>query len=65
MWWVLIVGLFVLPGCLVKPYQRELLALPSMSLETPPGGEAVEHALDSREGSVGGVGASGGGCGCN
>ena len=54
-------------GCAtVKPYEREYLSRPSMDLER----EATEakfysHVLDAREGATGGVGAAGGGCGCN
>ena len=54
-------------GCVrVKPYEREYLSLRCML----PAGEAGEnkfraHWQESREGSVGGFGAAGGGCGCN
>jgi hypothetical protein len=54
-------------GCVrVKPYQREYLSLRFMI----PGGEYAEdnfraHWQSSREGSEGGFGAAGGGCGCN
>jgi hypothetical protein len=64
-----------LTGCLllatnacatVAPYERERLARPDMEL----GGSAdahagEEHATAYREGSSGGMGSSGGGCGCN
>jgi hypothetical protein len=50
----------------VKPYEREYLSRPSMDRER----ELTEakfytHVLDAREGATGGVGAAGGGCGCN
>jgi len=54
-------------GCVVvKPYQREHLSERSMT----PGVERAEdsfrqHWQFSREGSTGGYGAAGGGCGCN
>jgi hypothetical protein len=54
-------------GCArVKPYQREYLSEPVMQ----PGNELAEdhfrqHWQSSREGSEGGFGAAGGGCGCN
>ncbi|HEY2746961.1 MAG TPA: DUF4266 domain-containing protein [Polyangia bacterium] len=54
-------------GCApVKPYQREDLSLRPMR----PTAEASEdrfraHWQSSREGSEGGFGAAGGGCGCN
>jgi hypothetical protein len=54
-------------GCArVKPYQREELSLRAMQ----PGGERAEdrfrsHWQTAREGSEGGFGAAGGGCGCN
>jgi hypothetical protein len=52
-------------GC-VKPYQREFLSQRMMQ----PGAERSEakfcqHWQVAREGSVGGLGTVGGGCGCN
>lgn len=53
-------------GCArVKPYQRELLALPAMSLQPDDAVAAEQHMLQAREASMGGYGAAGGGCGCN
>jgi hypothetical protein len=54
-------------GCVrVKPYQRETLASRAM---TPDKDEAEAkldgHVEEYREGSIGGSGVSGGGCGCN
>ena len=54
-------------GCAtVAPYEREHLASPAMDAEL----EASEagfrsHVHDAREGSTGGHGSTGGGCGCN
>jgi hypothetical protein len=65
---VLLLATFValLAGCVaVKPYERELLAQPGMSVDPTPDVEAEQHMLQSREASAGGYGASGGGCGCN
>ena len=54
-------------GCArVKPYQRELLAKPMMTFHQDPDEETLDlHMLEAREGSSGGYGSSGGGCGCN
>jgi hypothetical protein len=50
----------------VAPYERETLARRDMLLERNGDAAAGEtHATAYREGSVGAVGASGGGCGCN
>ncbi|MGE0081661.1 MAG: DUF4266 domain-containing protein [Thiohalomonadaceae bacterium] len=50
----------------VRPWERDLLAKPEMQLVP----DAVENFLDqhiefSKEGSFGGQGVGGGGCGCN
>ena len=50
----------------VKPYERDHLADPIMSLDrTPIATEYLAHVYGVREGSRGGQGGSGGGCGCN
>lgn len=50
----------------VKPTQRAVLADPIMQFEGDPQASAqLRHAIDNREGSYGGGGVSGGGCGCN
>lgn len=50
----------------VKPQQRSVLADPIMQFEGDPQANAqLRHAIDNREGSYGGGGVSGGGCGCN
>jgi hypothetical protein len=56
-----------LGGCAtVKPQERAVLADPVMQFD----GDAyhtaaLHHAIENREGSAGGAGVSGGGCGCN
>jgi hypothetical protein len=53
-------------GCAaVKPWERELLTQPGMSLDASPDARFDQHMLESREASAGGFGGSGGGCGCN
>ena len=54
-------------GCAtVAPQQRAILADPTMQFDSEARHEAaLRHAIDNREGSMGGTGVSGGGCGCN
>jgi hypothetical protein len=53
-------------GCAaVKPWERELLTQPGMSLDASASARSDQHMLESREASAGGFGGSGGGCGCN
>jgi hypothetical protein len=50
----------------VAPTQRAILADPTMQFESEARHEsALRHAIDNREGSMGGTGVAGGGCGCN
>ena len=50
----------------VQPWQKDLLAKPSMSLITSEVDNALdEHIYFSKEASLGGQGVGGGGCGCN
>lgn len=58
---------FATASCVtVKPAQRSVLADPIMQFDGDPRASAqLRHALDNREGSYGGAGVSGGGCGCN
>ncbi len=50
----------------VKPYERDKLADPIMALDGDPVSTAyIQHVYEAREGSKGGEGAVGGGCGCN
>jgi hypothetical protein len=50
----------------VKPWDRDLLAQKKMKL-VPSDREAAvdQHVYFSKEGSTGGTGVGGGGCGCN
>ncbi len=55
-----------LGGCaIVKPWQRGRLGHPGMQLDGRLGDTMRPHVLSIREGSVGGEGVAGGGCGCN
>lgn len=50
----------------VKPYERERLADPIMQLSRESlSAKHNEHVREVREGSRGGNGVQGGGCGCN
>ena len=64
----LLILLFIsLSGCAtVAPQQRAILADPTMQFDAEAKHDAAfRHALENREGSMGGTGVSGGGCGCN
>jgi hypothetical protein len=56
-----------LSGCAeVKPWQRGNLARSHMALDTDPlESQSKQHMYFSKEGSSGGYGVGGGGCGCN
>lgn len=62
-----VVLLLVLSACsTVQPWQRDLLAKPSMALAPDKVTNALdEHIYFSKEASLGGQGVGGGGCGCN
>ncbi len=66
---LLIMVLALLGGCStepLKPWDRDLLAQPEMQLVPDPLQNALdEHIYFSKEGSFGGQGVGGGGCGCN
>ncbi|WP_150912999.1 DUF4266 domain-containing protein [Marinobacter halotolerans] len=50
----------------VKPYERDKLADPVMSLSRHGNADSyMHHVYQSRESSRGSEGGSGGGCGCN
>ena len=50
----------------VKPWDRDLLAQKKMSFNPIPLERSIdEHVYFSKEGSTGGAGVGGGGCGCN
>jgi hypothetical protein len=65
----LLLGLVLLSGgcaAAVKPWDRDLLARPSMRFVPNPTLHAIDaHIYFSKEGSAGGDAVSGGGCGCN
>ena len=70
--WAMEFAAIVLLGALasscagVKPYERSRLAKPKMQLGRDPEATALEqHVYEYREGSSGGYGTIGGGCGCN
>jgi hypothetical protein len=63
-------ALLLIAGCSiqpwVKPYERERLADPIMSMSRDPLSEkSFVHVREVREGARGATGAQGGGCGCN
>ena len=61
--WAIALG--ALSGCTsVAPYERGILAHPSMSPEEMATG-FDEHVRAVSEGATGGFGGGGGGCGCN
>ncbi len=64
---ILLLLLAAVTGCAtVAPEHRAILADPTMSFDVDAKHEAgMRHALDNREGSMGGSGVQGGGCGCN
>ncbi len=65
-----IAGMTLVSGCSiepwVKPYERDRLADPIMSLDRDPVSSAyTNHVFEAREGARGASGSAGGGCGCN
>jgi hypothetical protein len=64
---LLIPILLALASCAaVKPWERDVLARPEMSLDAAPLDAAIDdHIYFSKEASSGGRGFGGGGCGCN
>ena len=60
-------GLALAVGCApVRPEQRAILADKIMRFGADARARAaLEHALENREGSIGGSSVQGGGCGCN
>lgn len=58
--------LATMTGCVsVAPYERGVLAHPTMSAEDPYTTPLAGHVQAVSEGAAGGVSGSGGGCGCN
>ncbi|MBK8171492.1 MAG: DUF4266 domain-containing protein [Sandaracinaceae bacterium] len=64
---VLLLACFFSAACAhVAPYEREDLARPSMDVARESSEMGFRaHVHEAREGASGGVGAAGGGCGCN
>lgn len=63
----LLLLLFIfLSGCaVVQPWERGRLADPNMMFDEDPIQKGIkEHYINIREGSEGGTGSQGGGCGC-
>jgi hypothetical protein len=64
-------ALLAMSGCAriepwVKPYEREHLADPIMSMDPDPVSSSyLDHVFEVREGARGATGGSGGGCGCS
>jgi hypothetical protein len=63
----LLVVIVAFAGCVrVAAHQREYLAKPAMNPEAAPLEQKLDtHVAEYREGSMGGTGVGGGGCGCN
>jgi hypothetical protein len=65
----LLLGLLALAGCgrfAVRPSEKEHLADRTMRFDASRQEAAADdHVQNNREGSAGGRGTSGGGCGCN
>jgi hypothetical protein len=63
---LLVAAVFVSGCATVAPQQRAILADPTMQFSGEAKHDAaLRHAIENREGSMGGTGVSGGGCGCN
>ena len=64
---LMLLPLMAAGGCAtVSPWEREILARPDMVIGSEPVVDRAEaHHADTREGSSGALGTSGGGCGCN
>lgn len=63
-----LVALTLMAGAcaMVRPWDRDLLSQPKMSLNPQPMVHAIdEHIYFSKEASTGGDDMGGGGCGCN
>ena len=63
---LMLLSMFFQLGCSVAPWERGNLAKKQMLIVPNPNRTALRrHVFDSKESSQGGVGAAGGGCGCN
>lgn len=65
--WLALVVMLGSTGCVaVKPWERGKLSTRVMATNPDPGELKTDgHVQEYREGSIGGAGVSGGGCGCN
>ena len=63
----LVLAAALLAGCVrVQAHQRGYLAKPTMNPQAAPLEQKLDtHVQEYREGSMGGNGVGGGGCGCN
>ena len=67
-WFILLIGMFfsMQTACSVAPWERGNLAKKQMLINPDPNRSALRnHVFDSKESSQGGMGGTGGGCGCN
>ncbi|MCW9014757.1 MAG: DUF4266 domain-containing protein [Gammaproteobacteria bacterium] len=63
---LLLIALLLSACSTVQPWEKDLLAKPSMQLVPDKLDNALdEHIYFSKEASLGGQGVGGGGCGCN
>lgn len=64
--YIIILFSFLISGCaVVQPWERERLSDPNMMFDENPIQKGIkEHYINIREGSEGGTGSQGGGCGC-
>lgn len=69
--WIIALSFLLLVGCSffqkrVSSFERQILTKPGMGFsEFVVEGRSQQHMFNSREGSMGGFGGAGGGCGCN
>ncbi len=64
--WMLLMAISSCADMGVKPWERDVLAKPEMALNSDSLTTSLdEHIYFSKEGSSGGRGFAGGGCGCN
>ncbi len=64
---LILLWLMLLSACTtVQPWQRGTLARADMQLRFPAAEQALcDHIFSAKEAASGGMGAAGGGCGCN
>ena len=65
-YYLIILSFVSITGCaVVQPWERERLADPNMIFDENPIQKGIkDHYINIREGSEGGNGTQGGGCGC-